>query len=648
MFNPEIYNRDTYQHHIPDELKPGACNTCKTSPVRDNGRLIYRPEGDIYMDEQTRLTGFRYAYDFNDTNVRENCMKDKHDILPVLDMKGYQKNYPTVHDVYDNATFQSINDSDNTYIQGIPTQKVDISPVIGYYHHALFPELPGVHQKDVHQEKEYFAPNLYDMHEFTSGGRIDSNFIAHDNKDISFDHPKFEESSARKNDPPHNINDFYSWNRIELRDMGRLREKKDVEVSSPNLPRVAPNREITKTYTDYNYGQSFKHVVEGDQERGFPKAVKNVVDMKLPNIPRDENRTVKNEAIDYIFDNSNRYGQTLPKYNNKLDIKPETKYERDNRKPVENGYYVDDYDSWNRQDGLKTPTFDWKREEVKLPEYQKDENRTVEYTNNNVDFDGNNRIELNQDMFPKMRYVFDKEGGIDLHKIVDDTPRAEIPNSSKLNEKFQSYVNEMVPQQESFGFNDIPNIIEPFGKKEYNEQQFIDTYLEALRARAISVCFYLKSHPAYKKYKENWEFLQQNLNKTHLLFEKLDESDADIAYVIDKGEQIKFRIRDEKRFIPINIYQYVLYHEMSHMSTRELQHTPKFFELLSIIVVAGFELGYIDLRRVQSKFFLTNGKPILCKASLKGEITKGCDHLSDANPTLKQYYTDLKAFARKF
>ena len=650
MFNPEIYNRDTYQHHIPDELQPGACNTCKNTPIRDNGRLIYRPEGDIYMDEKVRLTGFRYAYDFNDTDVREKCMKDKHDILPVLDMKGYQKNYPTVHNVYDNDTFQSINDDDDTYIKGIPTQTLDITPVIGHYRHALYPEIPGVNQKNVHGEKEYFAPNLLDMHEFTSGGRIDSDFRSRGTEEITFEQPKFEDVKTKKSEPSHIFQEFNAWDRIEIGDIGMLREKKEIDVSSPNLPRVAPDREIVKSSDEYGYGQKYRIPYIGD----FYKTVANTKLSEMPkddipNFPRDENRTVKSDINEFEFDNSNRNGQsTLPKYNHVLDVKPETKFERDNRKPSENGYYVDDYDSWNRQDGLKTPTFNWKRDEVKVPEYQKDDNREVVYKNNNMEFDPNERIELDHNFFPKMRYVFDKEGGIDLHKLVDDTPKVETPKSSKLNEKFQNYVNEIVPQQESFGLLDITNFSEPFGRREYNEKQFIDTYLEALRARAISVCFYLKSHPAYRKYRENWEFLHQNLNKTHLLFEKLNESDGDIAYVIDKGEQIKFRIRDEKRFIPINIYQYVLYHEMSHMSTRELQHTPKFFELLSIIVVAGFELGYIDLRRVQSKFFLTNGKPILCKASLKDEIVKGCKHLTDANPNLRQYYSDLKSFASKF
>ena len=149
-------------------------------------------------------------------------------------------------------------------------------------------------------------------------------------------------------------------------------------------------------------------------------------------------------------------------------------------------------------------------------------------------------------------------------------------------------------------------------------------YLNALKTRAMAVAFYLSNNPEYKHWAKNWNMLKKNLDKSGLLFDMLDRTDSDIAYVINKGEEIKFRILDTNRFVPINVYQYVLYHEMAHMSTEELQHTAKFKELLSLISLAGFELGFIDLNRIPTEFWNTNGQPILNKESLKDEIIDGC------------------------
>lgn len=196
--------------------------------------------------------------------------------------------------------------------------------------------------------------------------------------------------------------------------------------------------------------------------------------------------------------------------------------------------------------------------------------------------------------------------------------------------------------QDYFPETFIPRTIEAFDSpKDITTVHAMENYLDALKTRATAVCFYLQHNKSYSHWSANWKFLESNLKKSRLLFERLDESDADIAYVINKGEEMYFRIRDEKRFIPLNIYQYVLYHEMAHLSTHELQHTPKFHELLNIISLAGFELGFIDLSRIQRSFYLTNGQPILCRASLKEEIIEGCNWLIKANPQSEPYFRDI-------
>lgn len=166
-------------------------------------------------------------------------------------------------------------------------------------------------------------------------------------------------------------------------------------------------------------------------------------------------------------------------------------------------------------------------------------------------------------------------------------------------------------------------------------------FMNMLKSRAKMILEHVLTNPFYRKWIENWKLLSYNLNRTKYLFNRLDQTDADIAYVINKGDEVSFRIRDEIRYVPINIYQYVLYHEMAHMSTTELQHTPKFHELLNILSFAAFELGLIDLRRTTKEYWNTNGQPILCRAALADEIIAGADWLSAANPGHESYFDNI-------
>lgn len=178
------------------------------------------------------------------------------------------------------------------------------------------------------------------------------------------------------------------------------------------------------------------------------------------------------------------------------------------------------------------------------------------------------------------------------------------------------------------------------------DKHALDTYLEALKARAKAVCEYCMTAPAYKPWAHNWQLLHDNLfKKNKLVFNLLDHSDQDIAYVINKGTKVCFRLHDSKRAVPINIYQYVLYHEMAHMSTEELQHTKTFHMLLNLLSTAAYELCFIDLKKVTTNVYTTNGQGIASAESLQDEIILGCNCMIQAhanNPDLKQYYTDLR------
>jgi len=172
-------------------------------------------------------------------------------------------------------------------------------------------------------------------------------------------------------------------------------------------------------------------------------------------------------------------------------------------------------------------------------------------------------------------------------------------------------------------------------------------YMLALQSRAICLCNYLNSNKFYSKYSYNWQLLKNNLNKTNYLFQRLEDTDSDIAYVINKGEEIKFRVRDINRYVPLNVYQYVLYHEMAHMSTTEMQHTPTFYKLMSIILFAAFENGFIKFENLPNREYVSDGQPIVSKQSIKNEIIEGANLILDDEKISKVYKENILNYLRK-
>ena len=84
---------------------------------------------------------------------------------------------------------------------------------------------------------------------------------------------------------------------------------------------------------------------------------------------------------------------------------------------------------------------------------------------------------------------------------------------------------------------------------------------------------------------------------TNLNISKLPTTDKEIAYTLDKGEVIKFRWEDSSRYIPIDVYMYVLLHELTHESfPPSFQgHGDPFPQMLCLLCVAATELKILDI-----------------------------------------------------
>ena len=132
-------------------------------------------------------------------------------------------------------------------------------------------------------------------------------------------------------------------------------------------------------------------------------------------------------------------------------------------------------------------------------------------------------------------------------------------------------------------------------------------------------------------------------------FSRLPENDQDIAYTIDKGKETKFRIRgNNNRYVPLNIYQYVLLHEAAHCANfNNWGHGPEFQDLLSILSLAAFELGFIRIRSIDTSLYKKNGQPILCRGDIKNEILHGIDLVKKNNPEMAEHYDKLADFVMR-
>ena len=236
-----------------------------------------------------------------------------------------------------------------------------------------------------------------------------------------------------------------------------------------------------------------------------------------------------------------------------------------------------------------------------------------------------------------------------MHKINQHRRKKLIVLNDDEKDDDEKNITSYSMMMETYVLNPMKNARNEMNKESYDSSKYIDeadyTYLQILQERAMCVCRFLLNNKYYHKYINNWKLLASNLDKNKLTFQRLQDSDEDVAYVINKGEEVNFRFRDKIRYIPINVYQYVLYHEMAHMSTHELQHTDNFYMLMSIIVLAGFELGFIDLKRIPNDVYMSNNQEILDRLTIKEEIKAGTHNIE--TPESKEHFEGLRNYIER-
>ena len=200
-------------------------------------------------------------------------------------------------------------------------------------------------------------------------------------------------------------------------------------------------------------------------------------------------------------------------------------------------------------------------------------------------------------------------------------------------------IQQQLQSKEQFGFNK-PDMAD-------------ELYKQMLRTHAKSICDFLLNFKPYKPWMKHWKILEANLKKTNLNISKLPTTDKEIAYTLDKGEVIKFRWEDSSRYIPIDVYMYVLLHELTHESfPPSFQgHGDPFPQMLCLLCVAATELKILDIQNIPKNIYMSNGRPITSRESIKTEILFGIDMLIEANKNneeIIEYYNAKREFVNKY
>lgn len=191
-------------------------------------------------------------------------------------------------------------------------------------------------------------------------------------------------------------------------------------------------------------------------------------------------------------------------------------------------------------------------------------------------------------------------------------------------------------------------------KEAYSRENRDDTYLDqvyiqALEARLNGVIYYVLTNKVYSPWTKNWKSLEKAVKNNQLSFSRLDVNEKEIAYTVNKGEQTRFRIRGKNtKYVPLNIYQYVMLHEAAHCANfGSWGHGADFKELLSLLTLAAYEIGMINLEKIPSDLYMTDGQPILSKGDIKAEISSGIDSIESKNPHEREHYEHLREHVLK-
>ena len=191
------------------------------------------------------------------------------------------------------------------------------------------------------------------------------------------------------------------------------------------------------------------------------------------------------------------------------------------------------------------------------------------------------------------------------------------------------------------------NSNESFRRVNSDDTYTDQVYIQSLESRLIAVMRFVSQNETYKPWSRNWKALDSAMRKANFSFSRLNQNDKDVAYTVDKGRETKFRIRgSDGKYLPINVYQYVMLHEAAHCANfNNWGHGTEFQDLLSLLCLASFELGFIRISAIHNDLYTTNGQPVLCRGDIKSEILRGIELVQSKK--MNQHYENMRRYVSK-
>jgi hypothetical protein len=101
----------------------------------------------------------------------------------------------------------------------------------------------------------------------------------------------------------------------------------------------------------------------------------------------------------------------------------------------------------------------------------------------------------------------------------------------------------------------------------------------------LLVSHLIKSNPGDSR----TELLKENFNPDKLK-EGIDNPEY-TSYSINKGEQIILCLRNKDKLMDINTMMFVVLHELAHLATESIGHTPEFWENFKWILEESINIG---------------------------------------------------------
>lgn len=93
--------------------------------------------------------------------------------------------------------------------------------------------------------------------------------------------------------------------------------------------------------------------------------------------------------------------------------------------------------------------------------------------------------------------------------------------------------------------------------------------------------------------------IKENFNPNNFK-EGIDNPDY-TSYSINKGEQIVLCLRNKNNLVDINTMMFVVLHELSHIATESIGHTPEFWENFKWILEESINIGIYIKQDFQKK-----------------------------------------------